>query len=808
MVQRALAWAVLAVLFLLTCFGVVHNGLFRQSVWAPVGLARFLWFAASYALLAVVMLRWAPRWYLPVLAGGTLLYTMLAVGPLAPLALVYFGASCVAIGGIWFRKYPEFMKRNAHLAALTGLATWIFFVLVTAALPIHYRALYWILPAIPIYYSLRYQWVPALDVEYPKAAHDVAPLAVALFPLICHWLVSLKPEVSSDGLAMHMVVPARLTYSHAWSFNVHEFVWAVMPMGGDFLYSIGWQLAGEYGARLLNVAVLGLIVWILMERLHARVPGWVSGLLAAAYLSTPLTQQVTGSLFVENVEAVLLLGAALLLRVHVKERRGVYFYASCFLAGIALATKLGALAFVAPLMVAAVILAKFRHLCVGLPITLLVGGLTYFSAWVRTSNPVYPFFNAVFHSPLYSTVENFTDPRFVARPTWKLWYDLTFHSSRYLEGLDGSLGFFFFLLTPVAVIGFRRRWPRTGFVLLWVGLAGLAATFAGQSNLRYAYPALPMLTLLVGIAISSFRVYGPQLGRVLGWATGLTVVLNLCFLPAAGSYHREFLLNQVFNKTQVDEYLAASAPERKLVDWLNAHDPDSRAAWMESNAVANFHGHVFTNSWHSVLFSTRLRESTSAEGQSWLAQDLKIKYFLALAASSARPVTNVYSRDFLDGYTKRVMSFGDMELREWAPPAPGMNSAPPVHAPPGTYDDVTQYTHFSGRWTRDLQFSQAYQGTLVYTNDTRSRVLVRFKGRSIQLKYTAAANRCSGLISIDEGTEQPLNEFSQETKWQSLSPEYAAEATGEHLMQMRFPQDVSKQPIASCFLDLDGFVVR
>lgn len=807
MLQRALAWAVLGVFLILTVFGVVHNGLFGQRVWSGGGLAGFLGFALFYAAFTAVMLKKAPRWYLPALAGGTLLYTVLAVGPLAPLALAYFGASCFAVGGIWFRRHPEFTARNAHLAVLTGLATWICFVLLTAALPMHYRLLYWVLPSVPIYYALRYQWLPSLDIEYPKTAHDLAPLSVALFPLVCHWLMALKPEVSADGLAMHMVVPARLAYSHVWHYDVREFVWAVMPLGGDFLYSIGWQLAGEYGARLLNVAVLGLIVWILMERLHARVPGWVAGLLAAAFLSTPLTQQVTGSLFVENVEAVLLLGAALLLRVHVKERRGIYFYVSCFLAGIAMSTKLGALAFVAPLLVAAVILVKFRHLVLGLPITAVVGGFTYVSAWLRTSNPVYPFFNGVFHSPLYEQA-NFVDPRFMLKPTWRFWYDLTFHSSRYCEGSDGSLGFFFFLMVPVALIGMRRRWPRTGWVLLWVGLAGLAATFGGQTNLRYAYPALPMLTLLIGIAISSFRAHGPELGRALGWATALTVALNLCFLPAAGWCHRGFALNQVFSRKSVDAYLVESAPERKLVDWLNANDPDSRAAWMETNAVADFHGRSFTNSWHSQTFWKRLRETSSADAQAYLAQDLKIKYFVTPTVESRRAASSPYLRDFLEAYTARVAAFGDMELRKWSPPAPGVQGPKPVFAPPGAYDDVSRYSHFTGPWTRDLQFGQAFQGTLVYTNDTRSRVLIRFTGRSIQLKYTAAANRCPGLVSIDDGVEEPLNEYSLETKWQTQSPEFQAAGPGEHLMQMRFPQGVSKQPIASCYLDLDGFVVR
>lgn len=808
MVQRALAWAVLAIFLILLIIGLAANGLFGQSVWTPGGLARFAGFAAAYAGLTAGLLRWRPQWYLPVLAGATLLYTMAAVGPLAPIALGYFAASCFAVGAIWFRRNPEFTARNPHLAVLTGLATWIVVVLATAAVPVHYRLLYWILPGVPVYYALRYQWLPALKFEYPRTAHDLAPLSVALFPLVCHWLVALKPEVSADGLAMHTVVAARLASAHVWRFDVHEFLWAAMPMGGDFLYSIGWQMAGEAGARLLNLGVLGLIVWILSERLHARVPGWVSGLLVAAYLSTPLTQHVTGSLFPENIEAVLLLGAALLLRVHVKERRGIYFYASCFLTGAAMTTGLGALAFAAALLVAGVILVKFRHLVLGLPVALAVGGYPYVSAWIRTSNPVFPYFDAVFHSPLISAQTKGIDPAAMAKLTWRLWYDLTFHTSRYSSGLDGSLGFFFFLLVPVALVGMRRRWPRTGFVLLWVGLAGLVATFAGRPALRDAYPALPMLTLLTGVAISSYRAHGPLLGRVLGWATGLTVVLNLCFLPAAGRYHRDFAWNQVFGRAPVDEYLTELAPQRRLVDWMNANDGASRAAWMESDAVGDYQGEPFVNSWRTQGFWNRLRGTTSSEGQAYLAQDLKIRYFLAPLPGGRQPISSPYTRDFLDTYTAPVMTFADWELRKWAPPQPGVQGPPPAYAPPGEYDDVTRYSHFTGPWTRDLGFPQAYKKTLVYTNDTRSRVLIRFRGQAIRLTYTAAANRCPGLVSIDDGEEQRLNEYSLETKWQTQSPEYAAAANGDHLMQLRFPEGVSKQAVASCYLDLDGFVVR
>ncbi len=805
MIQRGLIWALLALLLALCLHGAVTRHLFQQNVWEPAGLHRFLIFAVVYAAAAAGAIALIPRWFIPGLAGVLFLYSCLIVGPLAPIAVVYIAFASYAIGALWFRRFPEFIARSPQLTILTGFATWICVVMLTARWPVHYAVLYWLLPLISIYLVLRYQYLPPLTFEYPQARRDLVPLAIALFPLACHWLIALKPEVSSDGLAMHAVIAARMAYSHAWPFNFSEFAWAVMPMGGDWAWSIAWQLAGEAAARLLNFAVLALITWTLFERLHARVPGWISAALVGAFLATPLTQHVTGSLFVENIVAALLLGAVLLLRVHVKERRTIYYYACCFLCGVAAASKFGALAFVVPLLLAAVVQVKFRPQVIGFCIALALGCVPYLEAWIRTGNPVFPFFNGYFHSPFYAP-ENFRDARFETPLSFTTFYDITFHTRRFIEGFDGSAGFFFFLLLPICLVGWRKRWPRTGFVLLWVGLAGSILTLKAQSNLRYVYAALPMFTLLIGITIASIRLRSPRLGQTLGSIAFLALFLNLALLPAAGWYQRNFYADRFLQPAAAEEYLAASAPARPLISWLNHNAPTARVAWMEGNAIGDFHGTAFTNSWHSDVFFHRLHSATAPEALAWLAQDLKVDYVIAPAPDSSRQITVVHTREFVDRFTVPVQSFGGVELRRMA--AAGAGEVPMPYAPPGKHDEITPYVRFAGHWTRDLQFPDAYRGTLVYSNDTRSRVQIRFHGSAVRILYTAAANRCSGLVSIDESEEAPFNEFSPQTRWQALSAPFRAAAPGDHMLRLRFPQINGKAVIGSCYLDIDGFVVE
>ena len=68
-----------------------------------------------------------------------------------------------------------------------------------------------------------------------------------------------KPEVSTDGLAMHLAIAADIANHHAFTFDFRQFIWALMPMGADYCYALAYMLGGENAARLLNLVMLGSI---------------------------------------------------------------------------------------------------------------------------------------------------------------------------------------------------------------------------------------------------------------------------------------------------------------------------------------------------------------------------------------------------------------------------------------------------------------------------------------------------------------------------------------------------------------------
>jgi hypothetical protein len=793
--------AVFASAVAVSLHGVWAHGLLKQPVWEPAGWERFLLFTAVYAGAAGLAVLLRPAWTLAALALAAAAFTAIAAGPLALPGAVWALAGAYACGWLLWPRAADTVQPSAAIQTTLGLAVWAAAVMWTAPLAVHYPLLYWLLPGLAIAAAWRRGWRPRLRLAGPDTRGAAAAWAAGVFPLFAHWLAALKPEVSADGLAMHMVIPARMAAGHRWPFDVTEFAWAVMPMGGDWVWTIGWMLGGEAAARLMNLALLVLIAWIVATQASRRLPAWAAALLMAAMLSTPLVQHVTGSLFVENATALWLTAAAVIL-TGTRLMPGRSRIAFGVLAGMAAATKFGALAFLVPLLAAAAVMAGLRPLATALVWMALIGATPYGNAWLRTGNPVFPFLNGIFRSPFYEAA-NFRDTRFETPLGWTTFYDLAFDSSRFIEGFDGAGGFFVFALLPACLAAWRRSWPEGRSALLLTVLAGGLLSYAAQSNLRYLYPVLPLTALIAAEVLAEGGLERRWARTAVAAGLAAVFVLHLRLLPAAGYYHREFFVRQWWKPREDRQYLLEHAPERILADWLNRHAPSARAAWLWGNAVADFRGRTWTATWHSPQFWKQLREAGGAEGIERLLDRLGIEFVLAPSAGGRRIPLTVYERQFLESCMDRVAAAGDMELWRWRGASRCWTGEPPP-AESGLHDDTSPSLRFSGAWIRDTQFRETHGGTLVYTNARGAEARVRFRGSAVRLMHTAAFNRCAALVLLDGTPAGGFNQRSAEVRWRQWSPWFAAPQPGEYTLSLR----IAPGSPEGCWLDLDAFEVR
>jgi hypothetical protein len=810
MIRRPMVWTAACAMAALTAWRFASSGLWRQLLDGDSGAAPYALEAAATAAVFLLATLLRPPAAVLVIAALAVPAIILGAGPLALLAVLSILVSSYSLGRILLRRIEKQMRPMPQIPVLLGLAAWMPFIALTARWPVHYAAVYWPLLLVPVVYALRHGLIPPLRrPRSPGARMEVLPVAAAAVPMFLALLAALKPEAGARALATYMVLPARFVEAHQWSFAVDEFSWAAEPAGAGFAFSLAWLLGGEAAARLLNYAVFGLVFWIVYERLHARVPGWVAGMLAAAFASTPLALRAAGSLSPMNFVAGFILAAVLLLRHYRRERRGEFFLAAAFLAGSAAACSFSALAFAVPVLIAGTVMARFHALAPGWMLALLAGGVPYAEAWLRTGNPVFPYWNAVFRSPLL--------PAGVEVPTaaprelsWNILDQFTFGPASPFQYPAGSAGFLAFLFLPLVVVSIRRRWPRTAVLICWTLLAGGAIAFRAAHSLEGLYPALPLFTLLAGIAVAAHRSSDPRLGPVCGVLAGLAAVLNLAVLAAAAPEHRRLLPDPLFRRAAMERYLAGAAPERLLAERLQAIAPQAGAAWLDSSSTAPFTGHAATTSWYPAPYARRVREATSSEALNVIALEERIEYFIAPSAGAASRLSNVQAREFLDRFTEPLATAGDFELRRLMPSEPGWPARPPPFAPAGTHDELNSYVQYSGQWTRRLDEPQAFNRTLALARDPRSRVTIRFRGSAIRLIQTRGLNRCpSLLVSLDGAEPVPFSQHAPGMDWQVLSPPYRAAAAGEHTLTLSLvPGRPRQSQVLACWIDLDGFAVE
>lgn len=442
---------------------------------------------------------------------------------------------------------------------------------------------------------------------------------LAVFSLL-HFIVGLMPEVAHDGLAMHLVIPTHLAVRGQWGFDAELYAWAVMPMIGNWLFSLGYMFAGEQGARLVNV----LFILLLASMIHTLVL-WAGGTIRSAawviilFLTTPLTFTESSSAFVEPAWASFVVaGVLLLLRVgEVPGGTGRLLPAAGILFGAALSAKAWSLVML-PTAVGVVVAAypslihprRFVRLAVALLGCVVIGSVPYMTAWWLTGNPVFPFYNQIFQSPFFPFT-NFSDLRWSAPLSWKTIYNVTFSSGGYLEARNGAAGFQWlpFLLPSAITLGAGMN--RRGLVLMGIGMGGVLAVFSLTSYLRYVFPAEVILLAAIGAGLSALPSSMKPVSHLL-----LTCVtaLNCLFLNAGPNFYDDFPLRSVFSQQARESYIESRVPQRKAVAVVNVVNVDhTPVAILGGYVTAGLASDAVLSSWYNQRFKAALDESLSAE---------------------------------------------------------------------------------------------------------------------------------------------------------------------------------------------------
>jgi hypothetical protein len=694
MLSAVRPWLVLTTVLVVAMCGFLRASLWNQHIWDRVGAKNFIYFALICCALGVLSIWRAPKLTRAHLLALTLVagVALLGPGPVAAVSFLLAGCSSLgdAVTGFLYRAQGTRPPRGPMdsltfaVSAFTGLALYVTFLAFTAPFRIHYVALWALLLALPLVLNREHLrrlagFAAQAFAPVPIASRATAlPLIVLGISLLAHLVLIPKPEAGADGLAMHLALPVRLAANHFFAYDPGAFLWSLMPMAGTFAFAIAYMLGGEAAARLMDFALLGLIVLLLVRILRRWTPDWVAWLVVGVFVSTPLVQAVTASLMIENAQTGFLLAAFASMLNARKNRaefqageseqpdgaRSVAALLTGLLAGAALASKFGSIALAVPIVCLAAVAVPRRALAVA-ALMLALGLPPYVNAWARTGNPLFPLLGNVFPSQYANASSYVKDMRWTEELSWRTLYDLTFHSSRFYESQDGGFGFQSLLLLPLALAIPYRRWPRTSRAPFWLAVGTASVVLVSLPYLRYLYVPLAFSTLVLAIplALGTPRFRQAALAcAVLAWS------LNLFFLASSSYYHKDFLLNP-FKSDAAQVYQRNLAPLDSLASYVNLVQPGMAVALLdcEVGEVAYFTGPTYMNNWHSGKGRVPLGSAKSEEDILNFARDNGIHWFTGCRIGAVEAKPDSVAQRFLRRYTTDVFTSGVERLSRLRP---------------------------------------------------------------------------------------------------------------------------------------------
>ena len=433
----------------------------------------------------------------------------------------------------------------------------------------------------------------------------VLPLILLLILLV----YASYPESLSDALVVHLMIPHQILMHTRWNFDVSNFAFAVMPKGATWLFSAHYLLGRESAVRLLNFLMTGYAAWLIYSAVRRYVDRTAGALLASVFLSAPLTAWVVFVAWEDALLSFLILSATIVLIESWKRpTAGVAFIISLLLSA-AVAVKMQGL-FAAVPIVFLLLLRVFwlrsvsiLKLTLAILPVLFIAAVPYVSAAIITGNPVFPFFNALFKSPYYPHV-NFSDARWSGKASTDILYNLTFHSSRFMEGSDGSFGLGHLLLLPGIL--FTLLWKRQSAILIPTVIAisfGLQLMLFSQYA-RYFYPTFAVL------AIASAAIYLRAIQE--GWRYLMIlfllgiIVVNFSLERTLNAFYK-FLLPNPFSAEQIIQ--PAPVSERHLNTIINAKlGRSARALYLLRQHGAGLDGLPLYGNWLNPRLDAALHD--------------------------------------------------------------------------------------------------------------------------------------------------------------------------------------------------------
>lgn len=616
-------------------WGLDHSAILTLNPWTSVmqrqigliGLAA----VCSTGLAVLVQRLWHFRLEvsLAVLVASAL---VAAFGPMPTIVVGLFLLSSAVIGMSLSTRVSGTAKLPLVFATALGAAIYAIIFTLISPIPINVFPLHACLLAAPlVIVSLtplgRRSLIARLDalrqgarrVEKNSAAY-ISGLTVFLFVALLQAFIAALPERYWDAMVMHLYIPSYEAANRTWSYDPILYAFAFMPAAVDWLYGHFFILQGEMACKLFDYSTLILtcaLLYVIVLRVAARdVAIWIVVLFA----SMPIAFLESSTLFIENPLTLWLTAAVgVLLLSGLRQDLRHAIAALIFLTAASMSKLHGAVAaaIIGPTMLCLFLRQRrpAREVIFLLTMCAALGAIAlfpYIFAWLKTGDPLFPYYNAIFKSPFFPTI-SFHDTRWEGQFSWRLLYDATFASNRYLEANVGALGLTLILLLPLAVVAMIARPNEIGVVSLLLAIAVMLAIGWEIQYLRYFYPIFPILFVPAACGVMLLIQRVPK--RAVTFAVLAAVAgFNIYKFPSAGWLLSNVDLAADFDPEKRQALVLTTVPERLAnVEINQLAGPSARVLYTGNPFGALLQGTALYTDWYNEQLAGAMAKLATAE---------------------------------------------------------------------------------------------------------------------------------------------------------------------------------------------------
>lgn len=351
----------------------------------------------------------------------------------------------------------------------------------------------------------------------------------------------VHPSFDGDAATMHMRIGREMLIKGFWNYPFIENACSVMPLAPQFNFSAMFLAGGVEAVKVEAVVqFLMILVFIITGGGSKASPIGLS--LSSVFCLTPMFVREISSLFIDLTLCGFVVASAVLAASAIRRKSIELTALSMLCAGGAMASKNFGLILIPILCLVLCYNCNFfkdidlkrkvrLSFIVGAAIILAL--FFYTISWIKTGNPVFPFYNALFKSSYWDPF-NWIDCRWPTHLNWSSWklpWAMTFSSSQFEESANGSMGLLLLvlILSGISLITIKAR-TVSRIIPLLIGIVYLLGVGLQIQYLRYLLPGF----LLSAVSLSFYlRFFFYRIQQQLLCVTlGALFIANLVALPA------------------------------------------------------------------------------------------------------------------------------------------------------------------------------------------------------------------------------------------------------------------------------------